>query len=128
MIRASISKMAAVSGTTSNIVRDLHKGSPGIGINFYALICTVRRGLTVAFIVPSNHHHHYHYILLPTKFVRIMRDARAPRGQLVHSSNLVGKCRALATVPVNNSTSSFHAGAGMEVSQSAFAYCAHVTA
>ena len=29
-----------------------------------------------------------------------MRDARAPRGQLVHSSNLVGKCRALATVPL----------------------------
>lgn len=28
------------------------------------------------------------------------RDARAPRGQLARSSNLVGKCRALATVPL----------------------------
>lgn len=76
----------------SNIVRDPHKGSPGIGINFYALICTV----AAAFIVPR----HLTAPPLPTKFVRIMRDARAPRGQLVHSSNLVGKCRALATVPL----------------------------
>lgn len=76
----------------SNIVRDPHKGSPGIGINFYALICTV----AAAFIVPR----HPTAPPLPTKFVRIMRDARAPRGQLVHSSNLVGKCRALATVPL----------------------------
>lgn len=57
-----------------------------------------------------------------------MRDARAPRGQLVHSSNLVGKCRALATVPLIIPRRYPRRRRATELSQSAFAYCAHVTA
>lgn len=82
----------------SNIVRDLHKGSPGIGINFYALICTV----AAAFIVPCQPPPPPPPPLLSAHQIcqDNERDARAPRGQLARSSNLVGKCRALATVPL----------------------------